>query len=356
MVYIINVLISCVYIYMLKKEKRMKFFFFFPVIIIWTLILGLQYGVGTDYFSYIAIFQEEGILDSYFSRGEFIFFYFVKILKFFFDSPQSFFIFVGLFDSCLFYVYLKKMIKYRLIKMKYTYMYIFLFLCFSTIFYNQMNLIRQYINIYLLGLLCFYMYYNEYFNYFITWCIGLNIHRSFFIMVLLFNFKKFIKWIDFKKLKVLLIIGFIFSLLPLEEILKKIIILIPRYGHYANAYFFVALPLKKKITKLIYFPFYIFSLKLLKREYGIKSFMLKVGILSYILKIVTLQVEVVSRVGEYFSLVAIYPMYLLIENWMRKKMYLKIVIFCGSIFLIFVLKVLIFPTGEYLYTSCLSKI
>lgn len=162
MIFLINVIISCGYLYITRNVKKISLLYCFPIIFLWTFILGFQYGVGTDYFSYLNIYNSEAGLSRYFYKKEFLFFYFVSFLRILSSNGQIFFILVSLIENCLFFYYLKLMINNQLISKRKLSLFIFLFLCFGTNFYNQMNGIRQYFNIYLLSICVFYIYYNNF--------------------------------------------------------------------------------------------------------------------------------------------------------------------------------------------------
>ena len=354
MIFLINVIISCGYLYITRNVKKVSLLYFFPIIFLWTFILGFQYDVGTDYFSYLNIYNSEGELNRYFHKGEFLFFYFISFLKIFSKNGQIFFVFLSLFESIFFYHYVKLMIENNLINKKKLSLYIFLFLCFGTNFYNQMNVIRQYFNIYLLSISTFYIYNRNIFKYIIVFLFGVNIHRSFLLMIPFYLFRYILKFLNSKTLRFLIFVAFLLNFLPIIEILKNIFLHIPQYSHYVESSYLKELGMAQKITKFIYLPYYLSVCSLVKKQgNSIKQFMLKIGLVSYIIKIFCLKLSVTNRIGEYFTLLAIYPIYLLLEKYIKKKDYINLAILLSIIIGLFVIKVIIFPKGEYLYRSYL---
>lgn len=354
MIYFINALFSVFYMYSFRKMKKFNFIIFFPVFFLWLLIIGLQYGVGTDYFNYLNIFYNENNLSLYYRTKEYIFYYYVKGLKNIFLNGQSLFIVTSLLENLLIYFFIKKLLKENIISKKKIFVFIFLFLCYGTNFYNQMNILRQYFNVYLLSFALINIYNKEIFRYIFNFLIGMNIHRSFLYLFPIFIGKFLINKLNKKFLIFLLILSFLFNFMPVLEWMKKILIYIPRYSHYIYSDYFEEIPLINKMTKFIYIPFYFLAINLLdKIEDDKKIYILKVGILAFIFRIFCLKITVLNRVGEYFVLFSIFPLYfLLIENYKNKK-YFLIFILVLIIILLFSIKVLILPRGEYLYKSCL---
>lgn len=354
MIFLLNVIISCSYLCSIKNIKKINIMIFFPIIVLWTFILGFQYAVGTDYFNYLRIYNSELELDLYCYKKEFIFFYFIKILKIFFLNGQIFFIAVSFIENLLFYCYLKLMVVNNLINKKRIYIYIFLFLCFGTNFYNQMNGIRQYFNIYLLSISMFYIYNKNFVKYLLVFLIGMNIHRSFFLVIPLYLFRYISKYFNQKKLKIVILLAFFINFLPVIEIIKIIISYIPRYSHYINSDYFQEIPITQKITKFIFLPYYFWSCSLINKENNLLTkFMLKIGIISYGIKLACLKLTVTNRLGEYFTLLAIYPIYLILDRFIQKKSYFNLILLIGTVFGLFIIKVIILPKGEYLYASYL---
>ena len=249
---------------------------------------------------------------------------------------------------------IKKLVKENIISKRKIFIFIFFFLCYGTNFYNQMNGLRQYFNIYLLSFALINIYNKEIFRYILNFFIGTNIHRSFLYLFPIFIGKFLINKLNKKFLIFLLILSFLFNFMPVLESIKKILIYIPRYNEYVYSNYFAEIPLINKMTKFIYIPFYFLAINLLdKMNDDKKIYILKIGVLSFIFRIFCLKITALNRVGEYFVLFSIFPLYfLLIESYKSKK-YFLIFTLVSIIILVFSIKVLILPRGEYLYKCVL---
>lgn len=352
MIYLLNLIFSVFYMYFFRKIKKFNFLVFFPIFFLWFLIIGFQYGVGTDYFNYLNIFYDENYLSLYYRIKEYLFFYYVKLLKNFFLNGQSLFIMTAFLENLLMYFFIKKLVKEKIISKRKIFVFIFLFLCYGTNFYNQMNGLRQYFNIYLLSFALINVYDKEYLKYIINFFIGVNIHRSFMYLFPIFFIKFLIKKLNKKFLIFLLILSFAFNFISVSELIKNFLMYIPRYRHYVYYDYFAEIPIINKITKFVYIPFYFLAINLLdKINDDKKLYVLKIGVLAFIFRIFCLKITVLNRVGEYFVLFSIFPIYfLLIESYKNKK-YFLIFILVSIIVIIFSIKVLILPQKEYLYKS-----
>lgn len=107
------------------------------------------------------------------------------------------------------------------------------------------------------------------------------------------------------------------------------------------------------ITKIIYLPFYIKSTFLIKKFTNNKNklFILKIGILAFAIKLFCLSSGALNRIGEYFGLVILFPVYFLIEDYVENNKKICLFILMSMIIILYILKILIFPSGEYLYKS-----
>ena len=92
MIYILFLVISSIYLSTLYDYKQSGYWkligYSCPVLLFWVLIVGCQYGIGTDYFSYIEIFEGKNF--DYISgiRGEYVFSAIVQFIMFMGMPPQ----------------------------------------------------------------------------------------------------------------------------------------------------------------------------------------------------------------------------------------------------------------------------
>lgn len=351
MIYLFNLLYSTIYSTFIKK---MKFLYFLPVFIVWVGIIGLQYDVGTDYFSYLNIFNDENYLNIYFNKKEYIFFYFVKILKIFFKNGQSFFIMVSFLENILFYLFIKNLVKYKFLEIKDLWIFIFAFFSYGTVFYNQMNGIRQYFNIYLFSMAMIFSFYSQKIKYIFIFITGSYIHQSFLYLFPCYFYKIIEKALTKKFLLYLFLVVIISNFLPIPELVKKFIHLVPEYKHYIDKFTLDIINSKMKIVKFIFIPFYIESIYLLdKIEEKPKQWFLKLGIVSFAIRIFCLRTMMLNRIGEYFNLLSIFPICYLLIFYYRTNKKVKFLLLASMIIGLFLVKTLILPQKEYLYKCVL---
>lgn len=351
MYYIFNLIFSTIYVYYLKASVKLRYIYFCPIIILWSIIIGGQYGVGQDYFNYIQIYIE--INELFKNTGEYIFYYLVVILNILSLNPQWLFIIFGFVENLLYIKICKKLVEIKVLEIKYLYIFTFLFLAYGTLFYNQMNGLRQYFNVYILTLAYIYMLNKNFLLYTIMFVVGLFMHRSIFIFYptyfLYFLVIKNIKSQYFYKIIILLSL---FSLLlPTSKLINEIILrYIPQYAHYINSTYMQENSLSKMITKLIFIPFYLQSTNLLKTNLNEnKKAILKLSLFFYAVRISCLKFELLARVGEYFLIFSIIPLLFLIIFYKENKQKYRLVILIFIILFIFISKVTFLATGEYDY-------
>lgn len=347
MVYLLNIIVSVGYSYIVRKNKKMRFNVYIPIILLWILILGGQDGVGTDYYSYKKIYEEHHVLERFYNVKEYLFYYFIIFFSKFIKNGQFLFFFDSLLKTILFFIILKKTISN-----KYSYIFIFLYLSYSTIFYNQMNGIRNYLAGYFFTLGVIYLIKNQKKIFFLLLGIGNFIHKTCLYMFSIFFINKQIKKnIDNKKIYIFLFLGIIIAFLPLKEMIGNTVgKIIPTYSHYfTSQYYKNEMEIINKIARIVWFPFYINSVMLIGNN--LEGRLIKYGILGYFIKLFTIAVPIFSRLAIYFSILEIYPIFYLIIYYLKTKKILRLFFLVFLIFIFIISKILIFPKGEYLYKA-----
>jgi hypothetical protein len=117
-----------------------------------------------------------------------------------------------------------------------------------------------------------------------------------------------------------------------------------------------------KLTKYIYIPFYLASLKYLKQLENKKDiFFYKIGFMSFFIKVALLSSQIALRFMYYFEVIMLFPLYFFLIYYSRDKTikkYERILVLAGfSILCVAVLfsKVVLLPKGEFAYKSVLTK-
>ena len=323
----------------------------FILLVYWTLLIGLQYETGTDYNSYKRIFLGDN--QTYLRKGEYLFYY---ISLFIYNNNihyQFGFIFIAFIQFFCLIIFINK------IKLDKYHIFIFLYFFVCTSFYNQTNVIRQYVAIYLFLLASWYMYKKNIFFYLILVIIASLFHIS-ALMLLPFYF---IFKIKFSKIMLLLIllISIIISFMNINKFLSLFLQYIPSFKQYAEyEYAFKNISLLNKLTKYIFIPFYILSLSTYEKLNKKDKYFFKIGFISYSIKIFCLISPIFNRFGQFFEILAIFPLYYYFKNINRYKKLIeqsKIIIFIFILITISMLigKTIILPSYEYNYKSIINQ-
>jgi hypothetical protein len=187
-------------------------------------------------------------------------------------------------------------------------------------------------------------------------------HRSaFFLFPLYFLYKFFL---NFKYHFVVLAATFLISLFGIDRLLNILVPYIKIYAHYlATEYAQTDIPLVNKLTKYIFIPFYLLSIKARRNLAESKDiFFYNLGFFSFCMKIASLSSPLLVRFAGYFEILLIFPLfYLLIylfkrnnRGISREKILCILCIFFVVSISLFCVKVLLLPSGEYKYRSVLS--
>ena len=331
-----------------KFSSSASILFLFPVIYFWILIIGGQDNVGTDYNYYIDIFNSKDYkLLFYYNKGELLFYYLVQFCHVLGISGQGIFYVFAAINVILYLVIIKK------IEVKYNCFFFILFITVSTMFHTQMNGIRQCTAVYIITIALLELYSGRKKQFLLYVIIAAGFHSSaLFILIFLLLYKI---EIPTRYYRAFILFSSILAFISFDEILRLIILKIPQFSHYAYSdYFANHVSLLNKITKLTTFPFYYFSIVLLKGNFFTSkhdSNLYKLGIYSYLLKTISIVSPVSYRFGHYFFILSLLPLYFYIIYLYRNKSIYLFVFAIAYLVSIYLIKILLFPSGEYLYNS-----
>lgn len=283
------------------------------------IIPSIQYGIGTDYFSYIHIYSDDLAISRLQMKGELLFYHLYSIANFFELGPQSIFLLSSLIVTLSF-----TSLFYRLRKDKFDILILFfLFFVVTNIYHNQMNGLRQYVALSFFPLIYFSYIKKEYLLSCMLSLLAFYTHSSALICVLLFIVPLGAR-LSYNKLMVL------FFLMPLlisyvsEWVGVLIEDYIPWYSHYLSVSYGKALPLSSIFSKLYYFPLYIFfwlivtkiktneELNNLSNNYVFKCF-ITLWVITYWMFLLYLDYGFFFRVASYFFFFYIFPLYFIIK-------------------------------------------
>lgn len=352
MIYAVNLFLSTILCYCNDLNKNGGNFYVTIswCVFLWTIIIGGQYNVGTDYFSYYLTFTDENSLQLYYNKGEYLFFYFVYFLNKINIYGQNIFIILAFLNS----VMLFKILSY--IDKKNSLLFVLLFITVSTIFHNQMNGIRQNVVVYIITLMMITIFRGQYKLSIILIVISYYIHNSALLFVLIVPVLLVLvnKVRSDKIIIYILLVSSFISLFSFENKIKDILYLFPDYQHYAESEYLKDISVKGKITKLAYMPIYIYAVKtvyVLRKlnKYDMNLFLL--GIYSLTFQNLCLATSVTNRLGTYFRILSILPLFYLLRY--LKKENKKVILILVLYFLVaqYLTKVIVFPVGEYSYDS-----
>lgn len=325
--------------------------FLLPIWIIWLVICGSQDGVGTDYYSYYNIFSNPNeTLFTYYYKQEYFFAWIVEFINYFkLPAQTGFFIFylIG------FLVIIKISTK---LHHNTFFIFILLFIAYSTAFNNQLNGLRQYIALYW-GTLSVILLYNKngIIKFLVCIAIACMFHSSSLLYMPFIFFKYFKNKISYKFCIIFLLSSIVFSFVgSYNWIWNNLNFIIPiKYMHYIGGDFDTSHGLSKMVTKLIFLPFYYYSLYLIKDKklIGFDLYLFQVGFISYCIRLFFMDNIILNRIGVSFILISIFPIYYLLRYLYINKSFKKFHIISLFFIAFYLLKVIVFPNQEYLYNS-----
>lgn len=319
-----------------------------PIMALWSFVCGSQYNVGTDYFSYYDIFKY-GDVALFFNKKEYLFAGIVDVWHQFSLPPQGLFYLFYFICSFLFVLIYNSFRHYSS-----CFILILLYFTVSNLFNNQLNGLRQSIAVYLITYSTLLFVDGKRKAYFVGVLISSLFHMSSLFGLLLLPFGK-IYWTQ-RRSVTLLIIGLIFSLVaPYNILLSNVSFLVPsQYMHYIGGIFDTSFDFSAIIVKLLFVPFYFESTCFLKNNVNKQlNYLFGIGIISYFIRLITMNNIALNRIGYLFLLLSIIPLLLYWSKlyFSNKK---RVVVYCFLCVLLYLLKTILFPKQEYLYNSIFS--
>ncbi len=370
MTYFITLIFSFFFLYIfygnytLTNNKRemsksaLSFVLFIPAFY-WLLVLGLQYYVGTDYPTYYKYFDTGTDLGLYLRKREYAFYFVAQfVYKSFLPAQAGFFLisFIQILFLCKFCLYLK---------FDRPDIFIVIYFCCATCFYNQMNAIRQYTAMAIFLYASVFIYERKLKKYIIYILFASMFHFSAIILLMLYPFSFLFNLKSSKWYKLFLILSLFLMYKGMDNFITFFVSK-SSYAAYLDSFYFLEQnrkSFKNIITKLVFLPFYFRVMAWLPKYMEIYSkkdvFFIKMGTVFYGIKLIAFSSFFLSRFAMYFDLLAYVPLYYylreLISHYAIKKWarILELVLFLSISVGLWIAKVLIAPTGEYLYNSVL---
>ena len=357
MVYILFIAVVIPYLFYLGRVKSLNRKYYsweyyalaLPIIFIWILIIGGQYAVGTDYFSYLNIFSGKNL---YYleSKGDVAFSGFVSICNKIGFYGQDIFFILSFIWILLILSAFKNIANYR-----YVYLMMFLFITLATSFNNQMNGVRQYTAIYLFTYGLLLLINRKYISGSIAFLVMIFVHTSSIaILVILPIIMLISKKIESKRiLAIFILTASLLSFLLDERLIDYVLPYFKQYAVYASDGRLQETSIVSKLTKFVYLPLYFYSIaRMDKLNLSAKKQLLyNLGIISFSCKMAVLNIDIVRRIGNYFEILMCIPiaylMMWLIETKQQKKLLFTVLYLLAP----YMAKVTFFAVGEYEYHS-----
>jgi len=320
---------------------------------LWTLLIGGQYDVGTDYFTYLEMFRSGDLRFVEENRGEILFSGFVSTLYNIGIRGQGIYLVLAIIWGVTLFG-----IAYKCVGSRWLYLFFFVFIVFPGMFNNQMNVIRQYSAIYILTMGICFLFDKQYLWAALLFISSIYVHTSALFIIPLILIIYF--WVSRCKswlwLSSFIIIGIIVSFLVTPDLVMRFLMLDDTpYAHYVESDLFMRFSLSTKLPKYICAPLfflaiYIFTNRCSLNERDMRLFV--TGIVGYAIRLAFLSFGVLHRIGLYFDLLACIPLvYLLV--WLNCKHRLYYYAVMVYMLVPYAVKVLISTTGEYSYDNFL---
>lgn len=341
-------------VYLAVVEKHTSsFLVILPAFFVYFMVAAFQYDVGTDYFSYIDIFEDESRHWFYFNKGEYLYFALNQLLSWISLPSQSIFIAISFIQATLFFLYLK------IVKNKDFTVWLFfvVFFCVTNIYNNQLNGLRQYVVIAGLPLFSLLVHDKKLFkSLFLLFLLSLFHNTAWFLLVVypLIYLQKIIS----KHLFMLFFLSGLAYLVVGQFIQQLTSVFLPSYFHYLEGRYAEPQTFSLFITKLYYLPvlFYFYSIyrkdsnSILGRYFHSMVFIFSI---TYWFFLLALYVGVVIRLYYYFVFFYAFPIYYVLHYNLSKARLLNFLLLIGYIVLPYVLKVTVLAKAEFLYKSIL---
>jgi len=339
-----------------KYSKSATFIVIFIVCMFNALFAGLQYGVGTDYYSYLGMFKNQEY-QKFYIKNEYIYYLFYRFIELFDGEPQWIFVLSSVFNG-----FFLTLTLYLLKKYGYGITFIFfVYFSYTGMYHNQMNGLRQFSAIYIFNFLMVYAAVLG-FRKTLFWLVlfmGISSHKT-FLGILPFFSLYFFNRKDSCKLVVPILIGIVIIIFMLYSLPYIVNEYFPFYVGYLTSDYGSTLDITALATKLILLPLliyfvYVFYSNINFRENFLNSHkgfceLLFLWGTTSLLYLVSLEYGFFYRVSQYFLFANVFPLYYLFKYIVyEKKSILLLFLLISYIFLPYLVKVVFLPSGEYLY-------
>lgn len=340
-----------IYLFLIENY-RASLIAMLPAFILYFFVAGLQYDVGTDYFAYRDIFQEEERHWYYFQKREYAFFGLNQFLNWLNLPAQSIFLVISFIQSFLIFLYFKKIKQVGVI----LWVFFVVFFTVTNIYNNQLNGLRQYVAITGIPLFTIFLHERK-----LLHSLGLLVVLSFFhntawlltIFYPIFYIQNKFN-INLLVLFIISAVGYFFAGGFIYDLTSFIL---PNYLHYLQSDLSEPHTISVFLTKLYYLPLVFYFYIIYRKDNTIIGsyihFMLFVFSITYWFFLLALSVGIATRLYYYFIFFYIFPIYYILHyNYVRNRSIEFLFILVYIVFPYF-LKVTALAKAEFLYDSFL---
>lgn len=362
MIYLTSFFYIIAFLYITENAKAKNFLYYslliLPAFVIYALPLSLQYDVGTDYKNYYYYGESFGY---YYlkHKQEYLWFYLFNAINKYKLNPQLTFLFSAVLNSFLLFlsIYLLKKENYK------TWLLVLLMFLATGNYQNQMNVLRQYVGVFATIPILIYFLNSNWLKSILLSLIGLFSHKSFFVVVFFTLATSLIKKRISKKAipLVIFILSIPFYLFFLPMYAEKITdLVLPNYLHYIESDY-GSFGIIQLLSRLHIIPLYLLFLLIYykgnryrttfiqkHKNFEIYIFIWSITCFYYLLAI---KFQPAGRFIYYFEIFKIFPLYYIFSFLHHKKKNLTLILVFLYLFIPYVVKVLLLPSGEYLYES-----
>ncbi len=316
---------------------------------------SLQYGVGTDYFSYLLIFETELNLLSYVNRGEVIFPNIVWAVKYFNLDAQYMFFIVSFLNGVLF-VTLLSMLKKRNYSI---WLFFLVFICCTGVYNNQLNGLRQYMAVYAVPIIIILVSESRYIKFSFITLYSFACHASSLMTMPFYLLSNAMLKRGGRYFEVFFVTALLYGFLLPKVVFFLVENIFPMYQYYLFEERLKDFSLLNVITRLYYVPiFLVFYYCLYKRriKFENKSSKLFVMVFSmtFWMFLSAQNMAIIGRVAQYFSILYAFPVYYLLVYFKQRNFYYFIALLSYIVFP-YLSKVTFLAKNEYMYNWIVSN-
>lgn len=354
-IYLIFLTFCVCYLHTLSKYRECGYWktviYCLPVVLFWCLLIGGQYNVGTDYFTYLKMYETGDLSYIVESRGEFGFSWIVHFCRALGITGQGIFVVFALIGVLILFYTMK-----AVLPSKYFFLFYFVFICMCGAFHNQMNLQRLYLALYIMTFATCLLIYRKFFIAIVLCGIAGTIHHSsyIFLPVLLmaylcrnYNNRFF--------LMVVVLTGVALSFILEISFIGQIVSSVSDYGHYIDRKKVEELQLILRITKYLYIPLVLWGIYEFPKMNLCKtqSQFFVIGTMAFAIKISVVSLDIVERMGRYLEVFSILPIVFLLIYYNKTKRMKYFIFILLYLIIPYAFKVIMSQSGGYSYDSFL---